>query len=282
MRRHWCGWTLGAVGLCCALLAACAPSNEEACKAAGQSFQKCGKKDEERWGDKQLALCRKTLDTIAEKDKSEAKDHARSLKKCAQMDDCESAQTCLMILLVDDMRQAREFRCSKGEADDCLELGARYLRGEAGVTKDETKAASLFQTACDGGSITACELYGKMLRDGRGVPKDEAKAEALLGKACSVGAGGACTALGMAAMKNGDSVVAVDRLTKACDANDGMGCASLGAMYLHGKGVDKDHGKAKPLLKKACDLQVAVACEKLGEIDGELRSPAPSAAPSGT
>jgi TPR repeat protein len=270
------------LGSCCALLATCAPSNEEACKAAAQSFQKCGKNDEERWGDKQLGLCKKTLDTIAQKDTSEAKDHARSLKKCAQMDDCESAQTCLMILLVDDMRQARELRCAKGEADDCLELGARYLRGEAGVTKDEARAAESFQKACEGGSATGCELYGKMLRDGRGVSKDEAKAEALLAKACGGGAGGACTASGMAAMKNGNPAVAVEWFSKACDANDGMGCASLGAMYLHGKGVDKDLGKAKPLLKKACDLQVAVACEKLEGIDGEARSPASSATASGT
>jgi TPR repeat protein len=268
---HRCLLGLAAFGVCGAFLlslAACAPSNEEACKAAAETFQKCGKTAEDKWGDKQRDLCKQSLDAIADKDKSEAKDHAKSLKKCAKLDDCDTAQTCMMILLVDDMRQARELRCAKGEADDCLELAARYLRGEGGVSKDEPKAAAMFQKACDGGSSTGCEFYAKMLRDGRGVAKDEAKAMTLLGKACDGGAGGACTSVGLGAMKSGDTQTAVAKFIKACEAKDGLGCASLGAMYLHGNGVDKDLEKAKPLLKKACDLKVEVACDKLKEIGG--------------
>jgi TPR repeat protein len=238
--RRWVRWAT--LGVCCALAGGCAPSNEEACKAAAEAFQKCGK--------------------------SQAKDHAKSLEKCAKMGDCDAAQTCMMILLVDDMRQARELRCAKGEAEDCLELGARYLRGEAGVTKDEAKAAAMFQKACDGGLATGCEFYAKMLRDGRGVPEDEAKAQTLLGKACDGGAAGACTSVGLAAMKAGDTTTAVAKLTKACDAKEGLGCASLGAMYLHGNGVEKDLAKAKPLLTKACELKVEVACVKVKEIGG--------------
>jgi TPR repeat protein len=263
---RWVDW--GALALGCALVAACAPSNEQACQAAGAAFQKCGTKAEDKWGEKQLDLCQKSLDTIAQKDKSEAKDHAKSLKRCATMDDCDAAQTCMMILLVDDMRQARELRCAKGSAEDCLELGARYLRGEAGVSKDEPKAADLFLKACDGGSSTGCEFYAKMLRDGRGVPKDEAKALTLLGKACDGGAAGACTSVGLAALKAGDTSVAVAKLSQACAAKEGLGCASLGAMYLHGNGVEKDLAKAKPLLEQACALKVDVACDRVKEIGG--------------
>ncbi len=267
MSQHATGSVPVGVGVCClALLGACAPSNEEACQAAAVSFQKCAKSDDERWGPKQVDLCKKTLDIIAEKDQSEAKLHAKSLKKCATMGDCESAQTCLMILLVDDMRQAREIRCAKGVAADCLELGARYLNGEAGVPEDEAKAASLFQKACDGGSSTGCVMFAKMLRDGRGVSKDEAKAQTLLDKACGSGAGDACTALGLAATKSGDQQMAVSRFVAACEARDGTGCAMLGAMYLHGKGVDRDVTKARELLGKACELKAQMACDKLREL----------------
>jgi len=120
--------SLAALGACLVLTGACAPSNEEACKAAAERFERCGAKDDDRWGDKQLALCKGTLDTIAEKDKSLGREHAKSLKKCSDLGDCESARTCLMVLLVDEQRQARAIGCAKGRADDCGRLDASGAR----------------------------------------------------------------------------------------------------------------------------------------------------------
>ena len=252
--------------LIAAAVIGCAPSNDEACKAAAAGFTRCAKGDEIQWGDKQIDTCKKNLDTLGAKDKDRAKSSAKAIKKCSQMEDCESAKMCLMVLLVDDAKSARDDRCAGGDADACMELAGKFLKGEDGAAKDDKKAAELMQKACDLGKASGCEFYGKMLRDGRGVAKDEAKALQLLTKACDSGAPGACTSVGLAAMKNSDNATGVAKLTKACDGQDGLGCAALGALYLHGNGVEKNEAKAKELFKKACSLKEQMACDKLKEL----------------
>jgi len=47
---------------------------------------------------------------------------------------------------------------------------------------------------------------------------------------------------------------------RACDANDGMGCANLAGLYYYGKGNKIDKDKANELFKKSCDLGIDLGC----------------------
>ena len=50
---------------------------------------------------------------------------------------------------------------------------------------------------------------------------------------------------------------------RACDANEGDACESLGDMYWYGIGFKEDQVKGKALLKKGCDLGSRWACQRL-------------------
>jgi TPR repeat protein len=66
-----------------------------------------------------------------------------------------------------------------------------YERGE-GVARDDTRAAQLYQKACDGGYARGCFEFGRSYAAGRGVAKDEAFARQLFQKACDGGDMGGC------------------------------------------------------------------------------------------
>ena len=69
---------------------ACKPTPEAACQKASETMNRCtGGKDV--WGDKQMSKC--VEDT-------RAAGYEKTVKKCAEMKDCEAAKTCLMIMLV--------------------------------------------------------------------------------------------------------------------------------------------------------------------------------------
>ena len=50
---------------------------------------------------------------------------------------------------------------------------------------------------------------------------------------------------------------------KACDGGSLPTCVNLGVMYDEGHGVEKSPTKAFELFKKACDLGLNYACDKL-------------------
>jgi TPR repeat protein len=54
---------------------------------------------------------------------------------------------------------------------------------------------------------------------------------------------------------------------KACDANDGAGCAELGNSYYFGRGVAKDSAKAAEFHEKACGSKVAYSCYRAGQMN---------------
>jgi uncharacterized protein len=51
-----------------------------------------------------------------------------------------------------------------------------------------------------------------------------------------------------------------DAANQACTAGDAAKCVDLAKMYADGKGVDKNAGKAKDLLAKACGMKSKDAC----------------------
>ena len=67
----------------------------------------------------------------------------------------------------------------------CARLGLLYRDG-IGVTKDDAKAAELFEKACSLNQGQSCALLGLLYHNGTGVTKDEAKAAEFYEKACSL------------------------------------------------------------------------------------------------
>ena len=103
----------------------------------------------------------------------------------------------------------------------CADANILRVPIPAGVARDDVRAASLLQRACDGGAVQSCYPLADAIFDGRGMAKDEARSAPLYQRACDFG-----------------SLVA---------------CTDLGWMYAEGHGVSLDHGRAVPLHRKACD-----------------------------
>lgn len=68
-----------------------------------------------------------------------------------------------------------ENECDAGSAERCR-LAATYSLGE-GTPQEDTRAAGLYECACDMKDPTACVFAGQMSECARGVPKDKPKAE---------------------------------------------------------------------------------------------------------
>ncbi len=72
--------------------------------------------------------------------------------------------------------------------------------------------------------------------------------------------------LGIKSYEKQDFSKAKGYFEKACDLNNGRGCATLGDLYDDGKGVEKDLTKATYFYSKACKLGDRKACEMLKEL----------------
>ena len=51
--------------------------------------------------------------------------------------------------------------------------------------------------------------------------------------------------------------------SRACNANDALGCSNLGSNYWNGRGVPHDDSHAAALYSRACDANNAIACSNL-------------------
>ena len=69
---------------------------------------------------------------------------------------------------------------------------------------------------------------------------------------------------GQAAYDRSDFVVAREKFAAACDANNGLACAKLGALYQLGKDIVPDGKKALELYEKGCELGDGFSCATAG------------------
>jgi len=101
---------------------------------------------------------------------------------------------------------------------------------------------------------------------------------ATLKRGCDGGKLADCVSLASAYQRAGtEDKAAADRLQKvwervlelgkkACDSNDGAGCAELGNSYYFGRGIAKDGAKAAEFHEKACANKVAYSCFRAGSM----------------
>lgn len=98
----------------------------------------------------------------------------------------------------------------------------------------------LYQEACSGGDVIACNLFGVMLETGRGVPRD--------------------------LVRSGTSY----RL--ACERGAAVGCMNLGRLYQAGAGIAADSARARGLFQVACEGGDLLGCDLLADMTLAARS----------
>jgi uncharacterized protein len=104
-------------------------------------------------------------------------------------------------------------RCEKAPAPECVRLALR----------DEFRAASVLERACESCDVRGCALLGMFSTGGElGVTKDHARAVSLL--------------------------------QKSCDADDPMACVALSRVFLEGVVTDKDDARGRELRARARTL----------------------------
>jgi TPR repeat protein len=121
-----------------------------------------------------------------------------------------------------------ERACEGGDLKACTQAAELYWDGANGHAFDPDRSLRYATRGCDGGDCLACAVRGRQHETGIGTEWAPA--------------------------------LAVADYEKACTAGAGLGCALLGAMYLHGHGVDPDREKALRYGERARALWVA-ACE---------------------
>jgi len=177
---------------------------------------------------------------------------------------------------VDPSRAATLFQraCDGGEISGCLSVGFQYADGN-GVARDDARAVAFYSKACDGQNSRGCSSLGFMKENGRGIERDLAGAAALFQKACDGGDMYGCSALaGAYAAGRGvvrDDVRAVAFAQKACDGDSMFGCRRLGEMYESGRGGVRDDLRAIALYQRACDGRDWTACDELGRMYSDGR-----------
>jgi uncharacterized protein len=187
--------------------------------------------------------------------------------------------------------------CDGGQEYFCSGLGYMYETGD-GVAKDPARAFALHMKGCEKADDSwACQGAGILLHKGLGVSKDPAKAVILLGRACEEQNGYGCYYLawmheggegvpanpglaktlyrkacdggeadGCAALARLDPAAGRAGLQKACDAKDAVSCGQLGILFMSGRSVAADYGKAARLFTAGCDGGDAASCSNLGAL----------------
>lgn len=162
--------------------------------------------------------------------------------------------------------QAFSAACTRHDVSGCRALAALFETGH-GVERDVRKAAEVYAQACDRNDAFSCFRLGDAYRHGRGVPLDARRAAALAVKACDGGEPRGCTlyAAELAAAK--DVRQALTFYQRACEANEAVACAELGARYEAGDGVARDLRRAtNSYFTRACAGGLGPACTRAGAL----------------
>jgi len=173
-----------------------------------------------------------------------------------------------------DERGRTRAACEAGEAGACTRLGREALTGmglEDGP--DPAAARAFFQRACDGGDGEGCARHALSTLLGEGVARDEDAGRAALRAACERTPRAACglAAAGLAEDARrqktpGEAEWVALFAQEGCHAGDGFACRLLGDVFLEGRGLSADSGKAFSLYARACEAGDGEACADQGAL----------------
>lgn len=153
---------------------------------------------------------------------------------CDHLESCPAGDSSRVQALAGEVRSAEE-ECERGQMDRCLHLGIRLKTGN-GVTRDQGRAAELFERVCASGDPYGCWYLGGMLSRGEGVDEDDVRAAELY--------------------------------RRCCEADHPNGCVDLAFAHVHGRGVAQDLPAAVALFDRACTL--GTACDHAEHYRGRL------------
>jgi hypothetical protein len=158
-----------------------------------------------------------------------------------------------------------------GSAEAAQQLGLVYAQGLAGVGRDETHAAQLFEQAARAGHRRAQLNLGILYLRGQGVPRDLAEARAWLQKAAAGDDPYALYALGRAMEESAgpthaDPVRAADLYRRAAEKGHALAALRYGLALADGNGVKRDTASAQRWLLAAQKDGVPEAALALGDL----------------
>jgi uncharacterized protein len=158
--------------------------------------------------------------------------------------------------------------CDAGHQASCAVLGLLHVNDASG--RNLQRGIQLLETSCDAKVPLGCGGLGSVLVLGAGVPKDVERARRLFVFACGARDGLSCESLGGLFMMGQevptDLLAAARWYEKACDLGRPAACAFYAGAIADGVlGPDADRSRIPPLLEKACDGEVDVACKLLGD-----------------
>ncbi|WP_050431217.1 tetratricopeptide repeat protein [Chondromyces crocatus] len=151
--------------------------------------------------------------------------------------------------------------CAEHHVEDCVTLGAMYLRGDV-VSIDTERATGLFREACTENSARGCLLLGDAYH--QGILQGEEEETIAYRHACEAGANLGCLAAGRAYLGGrgvgADAVLAAQLFRRICERGNAPACVELGHLYVQGEGVPRDPLRATDLYTKACKLGFDEGC----------------------
>ncbi|TAJ24769.1 MAG: sel1 repeat family protein [Reyranella sp.] len=137
-----------------------------------------------------------------------------------------------------------------GSAEGEHRLALIYANGEAGIPRDEARAAQLFEKAAEKGNRRAQLNIGTMYYRGQGMPRDLIQSRAWLEKAAADGNVHAIYALGRAMAESAppasaDPARAADLFRQAAERGHMFAALRYGMALSDGAGVKKDQAAAQ-------------------------------------
>jgi len=163
--------------------------------------------------------------------------------------------------------------CDGGSAEACNSLAVLYATGN-GVSKNLSKAVSLYASACDASLAIACVNLGTMHFEGNGVPKNDSLGARFFLQGCEGGAAAGCQYVSIAYAEGRgvpkDPAQALVYAQRACKGGSQAGCVRAELARIKGEGVAKDVQGGLAQLDGMCARKQAMACENLASLyDGK-------------
>ena len=170
--------------------------------------------------------------------------------------------------------QTSENPATRNSAIESRNLADQYAEG-IGVTKDDRRAAHLYEDAADQGDAYAQRRIAFIYADGKGVPKDDIKAVDWCQKAATQGEVSAQCLLGLLYEEGRgilrDDAKAAGWYRKAAMQGFAAAQSNLGVLYVDGRGVTKDYNFAVEWFRRAATQGNAIAQRHMGMMCAEGR-----------
>ncbi|NDJ26512.1 sel1 repeat family protein [Campylobacter sp. MIT 19-121] len=154
-------------------------------------------------------------------------------------------------------------------AKACFFLGFMYESAQ-GVDKDDARAKSYYEKACQLKQANACFNLALLL-DKYGQNK---QADLSFYQACVLGHKDSCVNLGLRYEAQEDGSLALDFFQRACKLKDAAACFKQGLLYEDGILVRQNIQLASRAFTSSCELNYAPACYALGKIALEKKNQA--------